>query len=181
MSRECDIRKALVNQQIVDQLASGKQGDQTLIEQYKLFVEMADRISARRITTNSFFLTINSALVAFVGYAGIGGDVERAAALALVGLSGVVLCYLWSRIIRSYRGLNTGKFLVVHEIESLLPLRLYDAEWEAVGRGKDPKRYLPVTHIEEYVPWVFMVIHLAAVVFGFLSATAGAPPPIPSG
>jgi hypothetical protein len=31
--------------------------DSALREQYKLYVEMADRISARRALTNSFFLT----------------------------------------------------------------------------------------------------------------------------
>ena len=39
-----------------------------LLEQYKLYVEMADRVSQRRLTTNSYFLSINSAILAFVGY-----------------------------------------------------------------------------------------------------------------
>lgn len=180
MSGKPDIRAMLINQPVLERLSADEPGRETLLEQYKLCVEMADRISARRMTTNSFFLTINSALVAFVGYAETGGRAGGTVAPALVGLSGVVLCYLWYRLIRSYRGLNTGKFLVVHEIETLLPLRLYDAEWEAIGRGKDPRRYLPVTHIEEYVPWVFIAIHLGAVAFGLLFA-GGAPIPAPSG
>jgi hypothetical protein len=36
------------------------------LELYKLAVEMADRVSARRATANAFFLTINTALFAFV-------------------------------------------------------------------------------------------------------------------
>ena len=31
-----------------------------VLEQYKLYVEMADRVSARRGVTNTFFLTLNS-------------------------------------------------------------------------------------------------------------------------
>ena len=38
------------------------------LEQYKLYVEMADRISARRQTANSFFLSVNTAIVALLGY-----------------------------------------------------------------------------------------------------------------
>ena len=41
--------------------------DGALLEQYKLYVEMADRISARRGLTNSFFLTLNTGIVALVG------------------------------------------------------------------------------------------------------------------
>jgi hypothetical protein len=37
------------------------------LEQYKLYVEMADRIGARRQAANTFFLTINTALLAFLG------------------------------------------------------------------------------------------------------------------
>ena len=40
-----------------------------LLEQYKLYLEMADRISSRRQSANSFFLSLNTALVALVGSA----------------------------------------------------------------------------------------------------------------
>ncbi len=38
-----------------------------LLDIYKLYVEMADRISQRRQSANSFFLTLNSVIVALVG------------------------------------------------------------------------------------------------------------------
>ena len=39
----------------------------TILEQYKLCVEMADRISARRALANAFFLTLNSVLITSAG------------------------------------------------------------------------------------------------------------------
>jgi hypothetical protein len=48
-------------------------------------------------------------------------------------------------------------------MEQKLPFSPYDIEWDKAGRGKDPKLYLPFTHIEMLIPWVFLVIH--AVVF----------------
>jgi hypothetical protein len=39
------------------------------MELYKLAVEMADRVSARRGTANAFFVTVNTALLAFLGLA----------------------------------------------------------------------------------------------------------------
>ena len=77
----------------------------------------------------------------------------------LVPVMAGVLCYLWYRMVRSYRDLNSAKFKVIHAIERQLPLRPYDAEWESVERGKNPKLYLPFTHVEGVVPWLFLVFH----------------------
>jgi hypothetical protein len=131
-----------------------------LLDQYKLYVEMADRISARRQTANAFFLSLNTALLAFLGLAAERdtGDVPLPWVLAVTA-AGLVLCFTWYRLVRSYRDLNGGKFRVIHAIERRLPLAPYDAEWESVGRGEDPRLYLPFTHIEIRVPWVFAALH----------------------
>jgi hypothetical protein len=133
-----------------------------VIEIYKMYVEMADKISERRQSANSFFLTLNSAIVALVGYVNLsqGSTPTPSSFFWLVAISGMVLSFLWYRLIRSYKDINSGKFKVIHVIEQQLPLRPYDAEWTALGRGEDPKLYLPFTHIEIYVPWVFFLIHL---------------------
>ena len=47
-----------------EQSASGVSVANNLIEQYKIYVEMTDRISQRRGATNTFFLTFNTAIVA---------------------------------------------------------------------------------------------------------------------
>jgi hypothetical protein len=109
------------------------------IEIYKLYVTSADSISTRRQTANSFFLTLNTALLAFLGYAkpSITQPIGRLTLLAT--LAGIVLCYTWFRLILSYKGLNSGKFKVVHLIEKNLPSAPYDAEWEAIGRGEESK------------------------------------------
>jgi hypothetical protein len=127
-----------------------------LLEQYKLYVEMADRISARRQSANSYFLTINTVLLGFTGYV---TPKDSSNYLWLLGLAGIALCYSWYRLIRSYRDLNNAKFKVIHAIEKRLPLSPYDAEWEAMGQGKNPRLYKPFTHIETSVPWVFLMLH----------------------
>jgi hypothetical protein len=132
-----------------------------LLEQYKLYVEMADRISERRQSANSYFLSVNSAILAFVGYV---TSKESSDYLWLLGIAGATLSFLWYRLIRSYRDLNTAKFKVVHQIEKKLPISPYDAEWNAMGRGENPTLYKPVSHIEGGVPWVFLILH-AYVVF----------------
>lgn len=141
---------------------SGPYRDHAL-EIYKLFVEMADRISQRRDRANSFFLTLNTGLVGLAGY--VSAEEIPGPPMALLALAGMVLSYLWFRILRSYRGINSAKFAVIHEIERQLPLRPYDAEWEAVGRGEDPERYRALTHIEGRVPWIFLFLYVAVLVW----------------
>ncbi len=153
----------------------GDKHSEHVLEIYKLYVEMADRISSRRQTANSFFLTINSAIVALVGYVNLSAGYDDVAFpfYALVAVAGMVLSYLWYRLVLSYKQLNSGKFKVIHVIESMLPLRPYDAEWTALGGGKNPKLYKPFTDIETAVPWVFFSIHaivlLASLYFVYIS------------
>jgi len=135
------------------------------LEIYKIYLEMADRISSRRQSANSFFLTINTALVGLIGYIKLGAG-KSSNYYYLVGIAGMVLCYIWYRLIKLYKDMNSGKFKVVHEIESNLPMSPYDAEWEILGRGKNPKIYLPFTKVEMRVPWVFFGLHL----FVFISS-----------
>jgi len=131
-----------------------------LIEQYKLYVEMADRISMRRQAANAFFVSINTALLALSGYVKVAPDAGQLAPVSpVVPFAGALLCILWASLIMSYRNLNTIKFEVIHGLERRLPARLYAHEWDLAEHGKNSDRYLPVTHVEVWVPWVFMVFH----------------------
>lgn len=138
------------------------------LEIYKLYVEMADRISARRQSANSWMLAVNTAIVAAAGYVRLAPEQAPLLFYLLVSIAGMVICYMWYRLIRSYRGMNTGKFAVIHEIEQTLPLAVYDEEWRALGEGKDPTKYLPFTVVEARIPWVFFALHGAAVAFSLL-------------
>lgn len=152
-----DIEKALFS---VGQDDYGDSYRNDILDIYKTYLEMADRISARREKTNSYFLTINTALVGVVTYLSLS---DKGCPIFIshlpIAIAGITLSYLWYRIIRSYRDLNSAKFKIIHMIEQILPLAPYDAEWEVVGRGKDKKLYLPFTHVEIFVPWVFVVLH----------------------
>jgi len=152
-------------------VAQGRYGEafsQHRLEQYKLYVEMADRVSSRRMTANSFFVTINTALVAFLGIAVAKDETQRLGWYIAVSLAGITVCTLWYFLVGSYRDLNTAKFRVVHLVETELPLRLYDAEWEMVGRGKSWRLYLPVTHIESKIPIVFAGIYVGLALYVFI-------------
>lgn len=145
---------------------SEKYGDkyiEHLLEQYKIYINATEKISDRRQKANEFFLTLNSALVTLLGFV-ISKANHIVVTVSLASIGGITMCYLWYRILRSFKGLNSGKFKVIHAIEARLPLALYDTEWEILGRGKDKKTYWPFTHIELWVPWIFIMIYIILMI-----------------
>jgi hypothetical protein len=140
----------------------GPKYGEDLFEQYKMYVEMADRISERRAAANNFFLTANTLLISIFGVV-VGKDAllknSTGIWFPLFALSGLAFSITWFYIVKSYRQLNSGKFKVIHEIEKHLPLALYKGEWEALGEGLDPNLYRPLTHIENYAPMTFELIY----------------------
>lgn len=147
--------------------ASEKYGDkyiEHLLDQYKIYINATEKISDRRQRTNEFFLGLNTALIALLGFiATKTSQSEISLMLGVSSIAGITICYLWYRIIASYKGLNSAKFKVVHAIEMRLPLALYDTEWEMLGRGQDKEIYWPFSHIELHVPKIFIVIYLALI------------------
>lgn len=150
MSAEETIHKLLPS---VPESEYGTEFRSHLLEQYKLYLSLADKVSERRQTANTFFLTVNSAIIAALGLT-FPTDLTyvRQHWFIIGGALGTLLCISWMVMLRSYKKLNAAKFLVVHALESSLPVRPYDAEWSALGRGKLNKLYRPFTHVEQLIP-----------------------------
>jgi hypothetical protein len=150
MAAEDDIREVLWNDEFAD---SGR-----LLEQYKLYVEMADRISQRRGAANTFFLSFNTAVVGAL--AGFFDKVPLKVSVAMY-VAAAVLAIAWAVVLRSYRNLNSAKFKIIGVLEERLPANpYYRAEWKALGEGKDLRKYIPLSAIETVVPAVFFLIYL---------------------
>jgi len=139
-----------------------------LFEQYKLCVEMADRVSSRRMLANSFFLALHTAVVtAFAAL--LTQRVLFGAIGVLPFVAAIILCFVWWFILRSYRQLNTGKFEVILALEQLLPAAPYDAEWDLLGRGQKRRLYWTLTNVERWVPFCFAVLYLGLALSAYLS------------
>jgi len=124
-----------------------------------MYVESIDKLSERRSTTNTFFLTANTLLISGLG---LLSAFRASSILYLIpqSLAGILLCWAWKATMTSYRQLSKGRFEIVHMIESKLPLAVYEAEWKVLGQEKDPKRYRSLTRVESYVPLIFIVLYL---------------------
>jgi hypothetical protein len=162
-----DIRDNLWNPRVLPNTYPGgaEAYGNALIEQYKLYVGMADQVSARRGTANSFFITLNTAVFALIGALITRTSHEPSWQLVfpLVGLEGE--CLAWYYLVRSYRQLNGAKFEVVGALEERLPSSpWWRAEWKALGEGKDRSKYWPLTHLEQWIPVLFALVYLGVFI-----------------
>lgn len=129
------------------------------LEIYTLSVEMADRISARRAVASSFFLTVQTGVVASLAFV----EGQRWS----IALAGIVVSVTWWLLLRSYRQLNAAKFKIIHEMEKRLPAAPYHDEWEILDKKDGPlkERYAALGAIEQAVPIVFFCISLVALIW----------------
>lgn len=135
-----------------------------LLEQYKLYVDSAEKVSDRRQAVINFFVTINTALISLLGIA-VQIDLIEKPVVITISTLGVLNCVIFWFLIRSHKQLNSGKFKVIHEIEKELPYALFDREWEILKEGRCRKTYWPFSHIELWIPCVFGLFY---IVLGFL-------------
>ncbi|HJQ86325.1 MAG TPA: hypothetical protein VJ820_02520 [Propionibacteriaceae bacterium] len=143
--------------------AQGKDYSSALLQQYGIYVEMADRISGRRMLANTFFLTLNSAVFTVFGVLWETRPSSSGVWLIFPLVALLIQCASWYWILRSYRQLSSAKYTVIGALEERLPASPYwRAEWKALGRGDDHSRYLPLTHLEQWIPLLFAATYLAA-------------------
>lgn len=131
------------------------------LEQYKIYLEGIEKISDRRQSANNFFLTINTILVSILSLSFQENFLKNIFWFKLlVVIIGILFCIIFWFLIRAYKQLNTGKFNVLHKIESKLPLAPYRYEWEILEKWTNKKVYYPFSHIELLIPWIFGIIYV---------------------
>ena len=137
-----------------------------LLEQYKLYVEMADRISQRRDQSNRFYASLVSALVVALVVAsriGISGT-DLYTVLLVAGLFGGSLSVVWFVNLHSYRALNSAKYHVILRMEEALPWAGYKEEDEfRPPKGHAP--YFRLTQIERYVPFLTFLLFMGVAAY----------------
>jgi len=146
-----------------DEAAYGSSCKDHLLQQYLLYVDEVDKLNDRRQKTNDFFLAINTALIAFLGIMIKFGEDDFGIFLILTSLAGTAICVLWHSLIRNYSIVSGARFQILHVIEEKLPIQLFKKEWELLTTGDRKHCYTPITHVERYIPWVFIVFYVLLV------------------
>lgn len=142
------------------------------LDLYRIMVESSESLVSRRQNVNTFFLTMNGALLTASGIIvqSSGGNKLSGLGVAVLAVAGAILCAAWRSLITSFGQLNRGKFQVINTIERFLQAAIYAAEWEALGRGKDPKVYRSFTSREIWVPTALLFLYMLTAIVAVLVA-----------
>lgn len=132
-----------------------------LLEQYKIFLQTSEDLVSRRQNVNSFYISINSALVAVFG-ALLALDMSpfyKCLISFILAVVGIILSVSWVKILISYGDLNSSKMKIISHIEKQLPASLYDAEWAALSDRLNKRKYVSFTNSEKRVPHLFIIVY----------------------
>ncbi len=136
-----------------------------ILDQYKMFQKTSEDLVARRQSVNSFYISVNSALVALVGI--VMGLVETPAkmyVMAFMCLTGIILDISWMNILEAYGTLNAAKMKVIKLMEEKLPVALYDVEWQVMSDKLNNKKYVSFTDSEKRIPRIFAAVYICIIV-----------------
>ena len=133
---------------------------------------MADKSSERRYLSNTFYLSLITALIAIIG---ILSQIEKPVStlyfwwVALVSLAGIIFCMLWNTNINCYRQLSDAKFKVINELEEKLPVAAFATEWYCLKNG-GKKKYPELTLIERRIPLMFLALFVILLIISLATA-----------
>lgn len=139
------------------------------LEQYKIYVGSAEKVSDRRNNVNTFYLTLTTSITGVIGYVKTNNIQNDQYLIIGLSISAILICIYWVNILENYRKLNSGKFKVIHDIEKQLPLNLFDFEWEKLGRGNNNKLYKKMSNVEKGIPFIFGILFCLVLGFEFYS------------
>lgn len=143
---------------------SNEQYYSLLIEQYKIYVEMADRASFRRVSINLFFLVTNILIVGIMALGISRSSAELSLGLLVLPLLGLLaICYSWWRVVRFYRHTVNIKEQVIGALEKRLPSSpIFSAERvTAEQKGS----FTPLKRLETYMPFIFMLLYIGIYIY----------------
>ena len=145
----------------------GEKYSDHLLEQYKLYVELTERVNQRREQSNRFYVTLVTAIMALLILAarlGVSDGVWPFIFL-VSGEFGMALSAVWFVNLDSYRQLNRAKFDIINKMEKQLPATPYTGEWELLRPKDGPANYFQLTRVERFVPVIFGLLFLGLSVY----------------
>lgn len=130
------------------------------LEIYQAYIGDLGNIGTRYATSNGFYLSVASALLAILAFAETGKPLEGIASGVGIAISlfGIVICWIWRTTIDYYGTLFGAKFQVLRSLEEQLPFGCFTVEWEHI------KGTTPLLKNERRVPFALGVLFVALAV-----------------
>lgn len=133
-------------------------------DQYKLFVEnTVIKMSERRMSLNTFYMSINTLIITSLGALGEGGLFAKKSTLLILILLvlGIASTISWVSAIHVHKTINNKNYTVIVEFEKYFPAQIYTSLNKDIAR-LDPlsegKNF--VTQREAIVPYIFLIAYI---------------------
>jgi hypothetical protein len=137
-----------------------------LFEQYKILGQASDQLASRRQVMNGFFLSLNSFMLAGMGFIFKESfdlyvhehKVVRLMVLALVlGVFGLVININWSNLLASYGKLIRGQVRVLQALERHIPASVVTVQETFHGR-----EFHSLSALEKNIAHTFQAIYIVS-------------------
>ena len=118
-------------------------------DEYTLAVNHAEKLLDRRQFTTSFYLSVNTGIVAVIGLLLQGGpltNIWKAGAIILLLGAGFIACWIWRSLLHQYETLLRWWYARIRELEVTVPhsakliTREYEDLYVAADRAKPAQR-----------------------------------------
>jgi len=163
-----ELKRLLGDATVINSDYKGPETD--LFQQYKLYVESAEKINESRILTNRFMGAVNSIVFganSYVIFEILKSGLEFKWAICMVSSAlGAFVSISWLAIIEQYGKIYDGKFKIISELEKKMPAEVYTREWEIATKGN----YRDISKAEMRIPKTFLLLYLAIYVLAILIA-----------
>lgn len=121
-------------------------------EQYKIFIESAEKMSEKRINQNNIYLTFSLALLSFVSVSKLDKIF-----FYIICILGILISMVWFVTIDNYSKRNKVKYQIINEYENNNKLKWFNEENKRISILTN------LTLLEKTLPITFIIIYLIII------------------
>ena len=142
----------------------------TLRQDFQWASEHIEKLIDRRQDTTSFFLSVNTGILAAIGLLAKDSQMQASwlsISVALLLVAGLIACWIWRSLLQQYDILLNWWYARMRELEAGLPgsARLVTREYEDLYGGGRPKaQKVGMTRRELVLVWIFVGLYVAFMV-----------------
>lgn len=130
-------------------------------DQFQFAMEHVEKLLDRRQTNTSFYLSINTGILALIGIVLSSSKLAfswNLASILLLAFAGFAVCWVWRSLLHQYEVLLDWWYARLRELEEQLPipLRLVTREYQDLYTGSSK---IGMTRREFYLSWTMSVLY----------------------
>jgi len=135
-------------------------------KEYEIFLEWINKLTERRQTVTTIYLSVNTAIVGLIAFLlkdySLSEWIQQASVLVLL-VSGVIACDLWRRLITQHSALIGWWYEQLRGLEDAMleSNKLLTREYQVLYLEKQSKTRIGLTRYETRLTWLFTVLYAA--------------------